>query len=333
MREIAFRASSQAAILRIGLCESFTTIGQTRRIIDGVSARFPELGPRVQVIDTFAEQLVALERGEIHAAFVHLPVPSHFHAVPLVDERRVACLAATDPLAQRKSLRLADLAQHEVVTMVPESFPEGRAPQLHIRHRVAIEREGRAPYDWPTRGSRHSRREHGSYVTDRTPTDQFGRSLPAHLCFVSANCNVADISRGGPQPVLFARRSAVPVTVAVPVAVVAVAPVGVLAGALRVVGLALAFAPVLALTVFVGLRQNRVSSTCGACQHRCHLDDCRQERSRQCRSTDEYCQFHARFRSSGHADLLSVGMNRTHPHRRLLYGNQDQLPCSETPSR
>ncbi|MFE5479560.1 LysR family transcriptional regulator [Nocardia sp. NPDC056541] len=127
LREMANHATTEVRILRIGVCESFTALGPTRQIIDGISTRFPELGPRVQVIDTFTEQLAALERGEIHAAFVHVPVPSHLHVVPLVVERRVACLAATDPLARRESLRLADLAHHAVVTMVPESFPEGRA--------------------------------------------------------------------------------------------------------------------------------------------------------------------------------------------------------------
>ncbi|MFD6104746.1 LysR family transcriptional regulator [Nocardia salmonicida] len=127
LRKIAQRASAQASLLRIGVCESFATLGHTGRIIEGVSTRFPTLGPDIHVLDTVADQLAALDRGEIHAALLHLPVPSHLHAVPLAVERRVACLAATDPLVGRESLCLADLAEHEVMTMVPESFPAGRA--------------------------------------------------------------------------------------------------------------------------------------------------------------------------------------------------------------
>jgi DNA-binding transcriptional LysR family regulator len=67
-----------------------------------------------------------LKEGAIDAAFVYLPVPEGLHSQPLTVEPRLVCVSAADPLARRSSVRLADLADHPVVGLAPETFPAGR---------------------------------------------------------------------------------------------------------------------------------------------------------------------------------------------------------------
>ncbi|WP_416564660.1 LysR family transcriptional regulator [Nocardia testacea] len=123
LRRAAYHLTTGDDTLRIGVCESFGSLPEIRAVLDA----FADPRPQVRVLDTFTAQLTALERGEIDAAFVHLPVPAGLHAQPLVVEPRLACLSATDPLAARATLCLADLAEHPVAEMTPSTFPEGRA--------------------------------------------------------------------------------------------------------------------------------------------------------------------------------------------------------------
>jgi DNA-binding transcriptional LysR family regulator len=60
------------------------------------------------------EGLVA---GEVEAAFMRLPFPSQadFHLLPLLTEPRCVAMAANHPLAQRESLRFAELLDEPVV--------------------------------------------------------------------------------------------------------------------------------------------------------------------------------------------------------------------------
>ncbi|MET8799849.1 LysR family transcriptional regulator [Nocardia sp. NPDC004568] len=123
LRRAAYHLTSGDDSLRIGVCESFGSMPEIRAVLDA----FANPSPRVRVLETFTAQLTALERGEIDAAFVHLPVPAGLHARPLLVEPRLACLRATDPLAARATLHLADLAEYPVAEMSPSTFPEGRA--------------------------------------------------------------------------------------------------------------------------------------------------------------------------------------------------------------
>lgn len=123
LRRAAYHLAVGDDTLRIGVCEGFGSIPEIRAVLDA----FANPQPQVRVLETFTAQLTALERGEIDAAFVHLPVPAGLHAQPLVVEPRLACLPATDPLAARDILSLADLAEHPVAEMSPSTFPEGRA--------------------------------------------------------------------------------------------------------------------------------------------------------------------------------------------------------------
>lgn len=127
LRTLARRARAGLGALRLGVCESFGTLAAVRDVIGELSRLAPDFAPEIRVFDAFADQVAALERGEVDAGFAHLPVPAALRAVALFHERRFAVLAAADPLAGRASLRLADLAGRRAVTTVPDSFPEGRA--------------------------------------------------------------------------------------------------------------------------------------------------------------------------------------------------------------
>lgn len=126
LRGAARRATAGKGRLRLGVCESFGALAPTRQVIAAVSERHPELGPDVHVADDFTEQLAMLTDGVIDAAFVYLPVPEGLNAHVLTTEPRLACVAASDPLAQRSSVSLADLAGHPMVNLGSDTFREGR---------------------------------------------------------------------------------------------------------------------------------------------------------------------------------------------------------------
>jgi DNA-binding transcriptional LysR family regulator len=126
LRAAAVRSTTGTSRLRLGVCESFGSLAATRAVIAEVAASRPDLGPDVLVADSFLEQLTMLKEGAIDAAFVYLPVPEGLHSQPLTVEPRLVCVSAADPLARRSSVRLADLADHPVVGLAPETFPAGR---------------------------------------------------------------------------------------------------------------------------------------------------------------------------------------------------------------
>lgn len=114
------------ARLRLGVCESFAALGSTRRLISLITERHPDLGPDVQVVDVFVDQLAAVAEGSIDAAFVYLPVPDDLHVQPLAVEPRLLCVASADPLAQRASIRVSDVADRSVVSLAPSTFRTAR---------------------------------------------------------------------------------------------------------------------------------------------------------------------------------------------------------------
>ncbi len=66
------------------------------------------------------EQIGALTRGEVDAAFLRPPVPPGIRTLRLAVEPRVACLPADDPLVARQPLLLSQLADHAMVDVPPE---------------------------------------------------------------------------------------------------------------------------------------------------------------------------------------------------------------------
>jgi DNA-binding transcriptional LysR family regulator len=110
--------------LRIGLSDCSAALASTRRVLGTFTTLHPHVEVDLQVVDLI-EQAIALAAGRIDAAFVYLPVEG-FHSVPLTTEPRVVCISSADPLAQRSSLWLSDLAGHPVVSLTPEMSPGDR---------------------------------------------------------------------------------------------------------------------------------------------------------------------------------------------------------------
>ncbi|RDI68239.1 LysR family transcriptional regulator [Nocardia pseudobrasiliensis] len=125
LRNIVRGMASGPERLRLGVCESFAALPPTRGVIATLTDLDPVAGPEVRVLDRLSDQLSALQSGEIDAAFTHLPVPEYLDSEPLSTEPRMVCIASDDPLADRSSVRLADLADHRVISLVPPTFRAG----------------------------------------------------------------------------------------------------------------------------------------------------------------------------------------------------------------
>ncbi|WP_052845131.1 LysR family transcriptional regulator [Streptomyces sp. NRRL S-31] len=116
---------ADALVLRVGLTDCAAALAATRRVIATLTTLHPGLEVDFQVLD-LVEQATALTVGRVDAAFVYLPVPDGFETEPLTTEPRVVCLPATDPLARRPTLRLADLSGRPTVSLAPEASPVER---------------------------------------------------------------------------------------------------------------------------------------------------------------------------------------------------------------
>jgi DNA-binding transcriptional LysR family regulator len=72
----------------------------------------------------WAEQIDAVRRGELDVVYAREPIDHHgLGTAPLLEEPRVVVLPATDPLAKKHSLRLADLASKRLL-QDPATVPE-----------------------------------------------------------------------------------------------------------------------------------------------------------------------------------------------------------------
>ncbi|WP_431042457.1 LysR family transcriptional regulator [Streptomyces sp. P1-3] len=72
------------------------------------------------------DQARALLDGDVDAAFCYGPMPEGIQTLPLATERRLVCLPDTHPLADRKAVTLADLADLPVVGFSPQIDREWR---------------------------------------------------------------------------------------------------------------------------------------------------------------------------------------------------------------
>ncbi len=104
--------------LRLGAIGAEAAMPYTVEILAELAARHPAVTVEVRGVD-FVEQSAALAAGELDAAFLRSPVPATFRILPLATEPRVACLPATDPLAGKSPITLADLRDHPVVDVPP----------------------------------------------------------------------------------------------------------------------------------------------------------------------------------------------------------------------
>jgi DNA-binding transcriptional LysR family regulator len=84
----------------------------------------------------WAEQVDVVRRGEVDVVYAREPIDHHgLGTAPLLEEPRVVALPAADPLAKKRSVRLADLSSRRLLqdpATVPEWYaiatPEHRRP-------------------------------------------------------------------------------------------------------------------------------------------------------------------------------------------------------------
>jgi DNA-binding transcriptional LysR family regulator len=73
----------------------------------------------------WADQVDAVHRGEVDVVYAREPIDHHgLGTTPLLEEPRVVVLAAVDPLAKKRSVRLADLASRRLPQDPAATLPE-----------------------------------------------------------------------------------------------------------------------------------------------------------------------------------------------------------------
>ncbi|MEV6815597.1 LysR family transcriptional regulator [Micromonospora sp. NPDC051296] len=106
--------------LRIGAIGGEAFMPYVTAILAELSARHPGITVEIRSVN-FVEQVYALPRGEVDAAFLRPPLPPGLRSLHLATEPRVACLPANDPLAGQAPLALAQLSDRLVVDVpIPE---------------------------------------------------------------------------------------------------------------------------------------------------------------------------------------------------------------------
>ncbi|WP_208810923.1 LysR family transcriptional regulator [Micromonospora echinofusca] len=106
--------------LRIGAIGGEAFMPYVIDILAELSARHPGIDVEVRSLD-FVEQVYALPRGDVDAAFLRPPLPPGLRSLHLSTEPRVVCLPADDPLVDRGPLTLAQLSDRVVVDVpIPE---------------------------------------------------------------------------------------------------------------------------------------------------------------------------------------------------------------------
>ncbi|MGW0656174.1 LysR family transcriptional regulator [Streptomyces umbrinus] len=120
LREAAdFQAGAVRGRLRVGSLGAEAAMPYAQAILARLRRQQPGLEIEVRNLN-FVEMFSTLVTGEVDAAFLRGPLPSGIQSLQLATETRVAVLSADDPLADRDSLTLAQLADRTVVDMPPE---------------------------------------------------------------------------------------------------------------------------------------------------------------------------------------------------------------------
>ncbi|WEV25574.1 LysR family transcriptional regulator [Streptomyces sp. 71268] len=121
LRQVAQSRSREiAGRVVIGTVSAEPAMPHTNAILDELHKRHPELVIEMRSLN-FINQYQALSCGDVDVAFLRPPAPEHIQSLHLMEEPRVVCLPANDPLAAEDTLTLAHLSDHTMVTMSPES--------------------------------------------------------------------------------------------------------------------------------------------------------------------------------------------------------------------
>ncbi|GAA3162638.1 MULTISPECIES: LysR family transcriptional regulator [Streptomyces] len=114
------RSREIAGRVVIGTVSAEPAMPHANAILDELHKRHPELAIETRSLN-FINQYQALSCGDVDVAFLRPPAPSHMQTLHLMEEPRVVCLPASDPLAAEDILTLAHLSDRTMVTMSPES--------------------------------------------------------------------------------------------------------------------------------------------------------------------------------------------------------------------
>jgi DNA-binding transcriptional LysR family regulator len=143
-------ARGDAGALAIGYCE-LPMAGGLARIMQQYAALYPRVEVTLHTLPT-NQQAAALRSGSIDIGFLHPEIDADFLVVrPAGDERMVAALPPTHPLAARNQLMLSDLAGEKLIFCTETSAP-------HMHHAVlsACGRAGFTPRQRPAEESWHA---------------------------------------------------------------------------------------------------------------------------------------------------------------------------------
>lgn len=120
LRQAADRqAGTTRGLLRIGSLGAEAAMPYAQAALAHLRGHHPDLEIEVRNL-TFVDMFSTLLSGEVDAAFLRGPLPGGIQSLHLASETRVVCLSDDDPLADRDTLTLGDLADRRVVDMPPE---------------------------------------------------------------------------------------------------------------------------------------------------------------------------------------------------------------------
>lgn len=105
--------------LVVGAIGAEVSMPHARAVLDELHRQQPGITVEVRNLN-FVDHTTRLLDGEVDVVFLRPPVPPGIQSLHLASEKRVACLAATDPLAAHDALTLSDLADRPVVDVPPE---------------------------------------------------------------------------------------------------------------------------------------------------------------------------------------------------------------------
>ncbi|MBA9006310.1 LysR family transcriptional regulator [Thermomonospora cellulosilytica] len=104
--------------LIVGTIGAEASMPHAQAILRELRRRHPRITVELRNLN-FADHMNRLLDGEVDVALFRPPAPPGIQMLEICTEARLACLSATDPLADRPRIRLADLADRPVVAVPP----------------------------------------------------------------------------------------------------------------------------------------------------------------------------------------------------------------------
>ncbi|OBK43314.1 LysR family transcriptional regulator [Mycobacterium kubicae] len=134
LRQRLSQAEAPAVVIKVGVLPGLLATAAARAFEAGDPARRAVIVPV-----TWNEQAEVIRRGDVHVVYARSPFDlSGLATAPLLEEPRDVVLAAGDPLAERRSVSLHDLASRRLLQN-PASVPEWYAVASPELRRAAVQ--------------------------------------------------------------------------------------------------------------------------------------------------------------------------------------------------